>query len=520
MSIIAALLKTGSRTEGEVTLSRSAFGPRTTAGVSVSADSAMALAAYYACLRNISEDLAKLPLHVYRRLEPRGRERVKDHPAYRALHVRANDESSAMSVRETLVHHAMGWGGGFAEIVRNGNDPLSLWPIHPSRVKLWRTNAGRLKYRIRLDGGQQTDLNPQDVFHLHGLGGDGLMGYQLSVLAKEAVGLGLEAETFGAAYFGNGTVIRGILEHPGTLSDTARRRLAEYMADEHGGAAKAHGTRILEEGMKWKSMAIPADEAQFLETRQFQVEEIARWFRMPPHKIQHLLRSTFGNIESQAIEYVVDTLTPWATRFEQEAWAKLLDEAPDLYAEHNFSGLLRGDDAKRAAYYQSRFNVGSLSQNDIRELENENPIEGGDEYYVPMNMSRTSDVAKDGVEVEVEAEQEPDPASAGADTAKPSAALAPLAVEAVHRTRAKETKAVSRARNRGDFAAWLVTFSEQQASWLAELLGNVYAASAALSGSGNDPQGAAFAVAESYRALLASDKSTAEIERLAVENMP
>ena len=488
-------------------------GRKTASGAAVTPESSLELSAYFACLRNVSEDLAKLPLHVYRRLEPRGRERQPRHPAYRLLHHRANDDAGAMSVRETLVHFAMGWGSGYAEITRNGaGDPDGLWPIHPARVRRKRTEADELRYAVRNPNGEEATLLPSEMFHLHGLGDDAMRGYEMSVLAREAIGLGMEAEAFGASYFGNGTVVGGAIELPARWSDDARRRFRESLEKRHKGARKAHGFLILEEDAKYSPFGIPPDQAQFLETRQFQVEEICRWFRMPPHKVQHLLRSTFSNIESQAIEYVVDTLTPWAVRFEQEAWAKLLDEDPDIYIEHNFSGLLRGDDSKRAIYYRQMFGIAGLSPNDIRELENMNPVEGGDDYFVPLNMRRTTET----------------PEEAEAKGARPARgvpdAFAPVVADAVSRVLAKESKAVARAKAKPGYAEWLGKFAQSQGDYLAEALRPAYLASAKIVGAnGNaeaDAHRAAQAVADAYRAALLSGQPTESILRTATERMP
>jgi HK97 family phage portal protein len=488
-------------------------GRKTASGADVTAETALELSAYYACIRNISEDLAKLPLHVYRRMKPRGRERQSQHPAYRILHHRANEEASAVSVRETLLHFSLGWGSGYAEIVRNGaGDPVGLYPIHPARVQKKRTAGGELRYEVRNPNGETARLLPREMFHLHGLGSDAMQGYEMSVLAKEAIGLGMEAEAFGANYFGNGTVVGGAIELPARWSDDARRRFRESLERRHKGARKAHGFLILEEDAKYNPFGIPPDQAQFLETRQFQVEEICRWFRMPPHKVQHLLRSTFSNIESQAIEYVVDTLTPWAVRFEQEAWAKLLDEDPDIYIEHNFSGLLRGDDSKRAIYYRQMFGVGAMSPNDIRELENLNPVEGGDDYFIPLNMRRTTETPED----------------AEAKGARPARgvpdAFAPVVADAVSRVLAKESKAVARAKAKPGYAEWLGKFAQSQGDYLAEALRPAYLASAKIVGAnGNaeaDAMKAAQAVADAYRAALLSGQPTESILRTATERMP
>lgn len=378
-------------------------GRATTAGLSVSPQGALAIAAYYACLRTIAEDVGKLPLLVYRRLSPRGKERATEHPLYNLLHNAPNSDMTAMTFREVLTHHAVGWGNGYAEIVTDGRGEVSaLYPIHPSRVALRRDDQGGVVYDVygetvlgARDVGRVVRLPSENVLHIKGLGADGLSGYSVAQLAAESLGLSLAAQTFGAAFFGNGTALGGVLEHPGTLSDTAVAHLRESWQTRYGGPENANKPAILEEGMKWTRLGIPPDEAQFLETRQFQVREVARWFRMPPHKIQDLTEATFSNIEQQSIEYVTDTLMPWLVRWEQELRRKLFAREPDIFAEHLVLGLLRGDQAARAAYYKDLFNVGALSPNDIRELENENPIPGraGDRYYIQMNMTTLDTVA-------------------------------------------------------------------------------------------------------------------------------
>ncbi len=370
-------------------------GRETTSGERINPEKSLTLSAYYACIRSISEDIAKLPFMVYRALSPRGKERVRDHPVYPLLHHAPNDEMTAMSFRETMTHWAMGWGGGVAEIERTERGiPAALWPIHPSRVEIRRDASRSIIYVVRSDDitpsrnrSVAVILQPRDVLHIHGLGVDGLHGYSIAQLARESIGLGMAAQRFGSSFFGHGATMGVVLEHPGQLQPTAIDNLRRSWSEMHEGAQNAYKTVILEQGMKANQTSIPPEQAQFLQTRYFQVEDIARWFRMPPHKIQHLLRSTFSNIEAQAIEYVGDTLVPWLVRWEQESKRKLFrpDEV-DLFAEHVIQALLRGDQKARSEFYSKQFAVGALSSNDIREKENENPVLGGDQYFVPMNL--------------------------------------------------------------------------------------------------------------------------------------
>lgn len=371
-------------------------GGRTRAGLFVSPDSAMTLSTYYACLRNISEDIAKMPLIVYRRLDPRGKMRMPDDPRYTLLHTTPNPDMTAMTFRETLTHYALAWGNGYAELERSpdGREVVALWPIHPSRVTVrWSQELNQVVYdvygSITLEGKLTTvpqRLRQGAMLHLKGLGSDGYQGYSVFALAAEALGLALAAQTFGASFFGNNASLGGVLEHPAHLSEEAQRNLRTSWREAYTGPEAAGNIAILEEGMKFTRLGVPPEEAQYLQTRQFQVADICRWFRMPPHKVQDLDRGTWGNIEQQNLEYVTDTLTPWCVRWEQELKRKMFPE-PDVFAEHLMLGLLRGDQASRATYYKSRFELGTLSPDDIRELENENPLPDdlGDHYFIAAN---------------------------------------------------------------------------------------------------------------------------------------
>lgn len=365
------------------------WGARTTAGETVGPASALQASAYFAAIRCISEDLAKLPLPVYR-FDGRSREIQPAHPVAALFRGQSNGEMTAFSLRETMIGHALSWGNGYAEIVRDGaGRPRQLWPIHPSRVTVKRDESGALYYCVAADYAlkqPEVILAPADVFHLHGLG-DGVTGYSVLRLAAESLGIALAAQRFAASFYGNGANPGMVLKHPKALSDPARAHLRESWAQMYQGPERAGRTAILEDGMDIARLSIPPDEAQFLESRQFQVEEIARWFRMPPHKLQHLLRSTFGNIEHQSLEYVTDTLTPWAARFEAEADAKLLDGDGTLTLKHDFSALLRGDHNARANYYRTMVNLGVLTPNEVRQAEGLNPgPQPLDEFYMQSNM--------------------------------------------------------------------------------------------------------------------------------------
>ena len=472
-------------------------GRKTASGTRVTATKSLALSAYFAAIRNISEDVGKLPLKTYKELD-RGKETQKDHRVYTLLHDEPNDEMTAMSFRETLTSHAMGWGGGFAEIERSRiGDPIALHIIHPSRVSIKRRpGSKKLYYYVKSYDVDQTgiatpvdhvEIEPKNMFHIHGLGANGISGYCMSVLAKEAIGMGLEAERMGASFFANGMALSGILVHPGELEDKARRNLRRQWHKVYGGSKKSGKVAVLEEGVEYKQLSIPPEQAQYLETRQFQVEEIARWFRMPPHKLQHLLRSTFNNIESQNIEYTIDTLQPWLTRWEQEIKRKLFNKTTekDLFAEHVVTALLRGDNVKRSLYEKNQFMVGAMSQNDIREAENRNSIgPKGDIYYVPMNMQPSEIVYQSLQKGEVPQAGQTGgtpPGEQGIGTTASdinyetlAKSYMPLFNDAANRILTKESKAIGRLAKKGlsqkDFELGVDTFFEKNIQYIISTL--------------------------------------------------
>lgn len=459
-------------------------GRKTASGERVTTTTAMALPAYYAALRAISEDVGKLPLKIYERLKPRGKAERPDHRLYSLLHDSPNQDMSAMTFRETLTQWALAWGGGPAEIIRDGrNDVVELYPIHPNRITLQRDKATRqLFYKVKADDILLSRTDPvavllpaRDVFHLRGLG-SGLLGYSILQFASESLGLGLAAQKFGAAFFGNSAMVGGVLEHPKVLSAEAGKRLRESWSEEYVGSDKVGKTLIAEEGMKFVPRAIPPEQAQFLQTRHFQIEDVARWFRIPPHKLQHLLRATFSNIEEQSIEYVTDTLDPWLIRWEQEIARKLISDAEreTIFAEHVVAALLRGDQKKRGEFYNKQFQVGALSPNDIRELENRNPIgPEGDQYFVPGNMMP---IPEPGATDEQPSEPSPPPQIPPENATEFQMIVwKPAFVTVASRLVDKEIKAIGKAGSRlageGDkFALWIRKFYAAHSEQLFESL--------------------------------------------------
>ena len=360
----------------------------TAAGVAVTPTTALTNTAVLAAVRVLAESVASLPLIVYERLE-RGKQRAPQHWLYPLLHDAPNPEMTAFEWRELGMVHLALWGNFYNEIeLSNSGRPLALWPLRPDRMTMLR-DGGELVYRVDLQDGQAVELGAERVFHVRGMGSDGLKGYSLISLARQAIGLGLAAEEFGARFFGNGAVPGIVLQHPGVLGGEAYERLRNSWNERHQGLENAQRAAILEEGMTVEKIGIPPEDAQFLATRQFQVVEVARIFRIPPHLLMDLERATFSNIEQQSIEFVVQTLRPWLVRWEQAIAARLQTPADRqrYFAEFLIDGLLRGDTVSRYQAYSIGRQWGWLSANEIRELENANPVDGLDEYLVPMNMA-------------------------------------------------------------------------------------------------------------------------------------
>jgi HK97 family phage portal protein len=304
------------------------------------------------------------------------------------LHDAPNPEMSSVDFRRTLQAHALTWGGGFAEIERDGQGRVKyLWPITPDRVTIERDDRG-LWYRVRNPGEPDTRLDPSRMVHIHGLGWDGVSGYSVVAKARESIGLGVAQDRFAGTFFGNGSAFGGVFEHPGRMSDPARKNFIESINSRHQGVERAHKLMVVEEGMKYVRTGIPPEDAQFLESRQFQVTEIARWFNVPPHKIGDLSRATFSNVEQQAQDYLQTCLLHWLKTWEQELMLKLISplERGQQYIEHNVDGLLRGDSEGRASLQTAQFQIGGITPNEIRRLENRNPVDGGDRSFVQLNM--------------------------------------------------------------------------------------------------------------------------------------
>jgi len=364
----------------------------TLVGRNITEDVALQITAVYACVRILAETLASLPLVTYRRMKPKGKERAPEHYLYPLLHSLPNPEMTSFNFREALMGHVALRGNCYAEVVLNrGGEVTELWPLRVDKMERIEREGGRLKYFYRVPdkvGGDLKRLDMSQVFHVRGLSSNGIIGYDPIRQARQALGLSLASEEFGARFFGNGAKPGMVLRHPGTLSQPAHDRLKESWENRHQGLENAHRIAILEEGLDIKEVGLAPDQAQFLQTRKFQLAEVARWYRIPPHMLADLERATFSNIEHQSLEFVIHTMRPWLVRWEQEITRTLLTEKERAryFAEFLVDGLLRGDIQSRYQAYATGRQNGWLSANDVRELENMNPIEEGDVYLVPLNM--------------------------------------------------------------------------------------------------------------------------------------
>ena len=362
-------------------------------GKAVNEKTALQTTAVYACVRILAETIASLPFHTYR-YTLNGKEKAIEHPIYYLLHSEPNPEMTSFVFRETLMSHLLLWGNAYAQIIRDGRGQvLGLYPLLPNKVIVNRNQHGELVYQYEKDG-QTYFLRSYEVLHIPGLGFDGLIGYSPIAMAKNAIGMAIATEEYGAKFFANGANPGGVLEHPGVVKDPARIR--ESWNAVYQGSSNAHRVAVLEEGMKFQSIGIPPEQAQFLETRKFQLNEIARIFRIPPHMIGDLEKSSFSNIEQQSLEFVMYTLDPWVVRWEQAIQRALFteNEKRQYFVKFNVDGLLRGDYQSRMNGYAVGRQNGWLSANDIRELENLNRIPedlGGDLYLINGNMTKLKD---------------------------------------------------------------------------------------------------------------------------------
>lgn len=434
-------------------------------GVSVTEESALTNSAVWAAVALVSDEVASLPLMLYKRLDSGGKRRYENHPLYRLLHDVPNPEMSTMVWRRTMQAHVMLWGNAYAEIERDQvGRPIAVWPLTPDRVSLERERA--LRYRVTNVGGGAVYIAPENMVHLVGQSYDGSVGCSLAEKARESIGLGLAAEKFGATFFGNGATFGGVISYPGARPpELAEKNYREALEARHMGVERAHKLLALYNGAKYERMGIPPNDAQFLETRVFQIREIARWFKVPPHKLGDLADATFSNVEQQNIDYYTSCLRPWLTLWEQELKRKLIASSEQnlQFIEHETKGLLRADAQGRAALYTAQFGIGAITPNEVRALENMDPIPGGDQAFVQINNAFPLEMVKDYAQAQIEKLKTPThaPVAPKQDDAEEVKALAEALEQ---RTQDLTTETARRAEAEGR----LVGKEEQVTSLIAE----------------------------------------------------
>lgn len=466
-----------------------AAGNATYAGPSVNEDNAMRSSAVYACVRIISESIASLPLVLYKQ-SGRNKQRAIAHPTYSVLHDLANPLMTALEWRELMIAHAVLRGNGYSQkILDNRGRVVELWPLNPKHMEGYEVRGKQLFWLYRDPDNQLQAINSEYIHHIKGLG-DGYMGVSpIAQAARQAVGLSLAAEEFGSRFYSNGARPGLILRYPGKLSQAAHDRLKASFATEHQGLSNAHRTKILEEGMDISTIGIPPNEAQFLETRKFQVTEIARIFRVPPHMLADLDRATFSNIEQQSLDFVINTLRPWLVRHEQAIYRDLLTpvERRNHFAKYVVEGMLRGDTATRYMAYTTAVNTGFMTRNEVRELEDLNPLDGLDEPLLPLNMMEAGaeppqPEPAQGSQPEVQEEpaqrkwhvvDDREWRAVGADRRALIKRNIRLFEDATDRAVKREVGAIRKAakarfgkRDAEDFSKWLETFYAEMREWL------------------------------------------------------
>jgi HK97 family phage portal protein len=375
--------------------------PTAAAGVDVIPETAITLSVVWACVKILSESVGMLPLEIYK-TDGVKRERAIDHRLWSILRRQPNPEITALTWKQTVMTHLGLWGNSYSQIIRDGlGRPLQLWPIHPQRVRVMRDSMSkRLYYTVAPMFGETgyVVLDMEDMLHIKGLAMNGLVGMSPVGAGREAIGLGLAEQEYGARFFSNGAQTSGVLEHPGQLSDKAYDRLKKSIEDQIRSLRDKHRMLILEEGLKWQQVSLPPEDAQFLGSREFNIRDIARFYRMPLYKLSENITSKSTSIEQMSIEFLSDTIMPWLTNIEEEITCKLLnkDEQEQFFPKFKVDAYLRGDTQTRYAAYHIARQDGWMSANEIRAEEHMNPIEGGDQYLVPLNMVPADKAGEEG----------------------------------------------------------------------------------------------------------------------------
>lgn len=371
----------------------SLFGAPTESGNVVSSATAMQFETVHSIVKAISEDIAKLPIPVLERVSPRERQEAFNHPVHYLLKVAPNPSCTAYSFRQTLLAHVLTWGNGYAQIVRDSSErPAQLWNLDPSRMTVTSKDRERV-YLYKLPGGDEIPLTQREVFHVHGMGFDGVQGYNpITVAMRDAIDLALSADKYGREFFTAPLPMVVLKGNFGGQDGPRNRNAVREAWTEAIKTKKRVGVIDAHVEVAQPVSKMPNDAAQFLGTRRFQKEQLAMFYRIPRHKLQDLDQRAQTSVEQQSMDYVNDCLMPWAVNFEQATNHQLLDGSRRYYIRHNFYSLLRGDSKAQGEFFKMMFDRGVFSGNDIRALMEMNPIEGGDRRYVPMNFVPTDKV--------------------------------------------------------------------------------------------------------------------------------
>lgn len=435
------------------------YGQESYAGENVTVEGSLSVTAVMAGFTILMEDTASLPLILFRRLA-RGKERATSSTYYRLLHDEPNPEHTSMVYREFIVGHLLGWGNHYSQKIWDKRGVLrELWALRPDRMQVFRENGER-KYIYTQANGQKRAFRQEEILHIPAFGFDGLMGYSRIALARNAIGLSMAAEKYGSSVFGNGARPDAVLKSKKKLTPDAQKNLRESWKQLYGGPGNAGSVAVLEEELDFATIGFPPEDAQFLQTRQFQVSEVSRIFRIPPHMIGDVQKSTSwgSGIEQQEMSYYAHTLRPWLIRIEQQMNKDLLldDEKKSYFFEHLADAFLRTDTAGRYAAYGQAIIQGWMTRNEAREKENMNPLDGLDEPLVPLNMT-TPDAENDPID---------DPADDNSDDETDAQrTISPLMRDAADRILRRETNEIKDAVKRwlekdkeDKFSGWLEQF--------------------------------------------------------------
>ena len=502
-------------------------GSQSSSGVQVSEGKALTASSVFACVRVIAEDVAKLPTILYRRVEVnggKGKERAVDHPLYPILHLQPNDEMSAYDMGQAVMVSVMLWGNGYAEIHRvGGGDVAGIVPLEPWRVFPTRTEGGVLAYEYREPGVKVRTIQTRNMLHVKGISPNGVLGWMLTEVGRESIGLGLAAMDFTGGFFANGASQGEAVVVPRAMKAEEFRAWVTAMRGQYEGQGKQHRTRYFDQDVKLLGGGgIAPKDSQLIETLHFSVEDIARYFRVTPHKIGHLLRATFSNVESLDLDHYKSTIQPRLVQLEQEMAIKLLttEERQTMVIEHLVDALLRADFKTRTEGYGRGLTDGWLNVNEVRSMENLNPIAGGDRYRMQVNLAVIDD---EGNPVTAGPAAESDPDAGGVEAEQAKARFMPVFAAEATRVIDREAKAIGR-KKPGEVGEWAEKWYDGQRAAIASAMTPPCVSLGAFVGVGyRDAEAVALEYAEKHvaesRRLLSSaggDVST-ELERWRIE---